>query len=362
MIPQMEPWLGAEERAAVDAYLAGGGWITEFRETRAFEEEVAAFIGVRHAIAVTSGTTALTLAGLCLDLGPGDEVIVPDYTMIATANAFRLIGAEPVFVDIEPATLSLDLDRAEAAITGRTRAICLVNINGRAPSAGIDAFRALADRHGLALIEDAAQALGATFADGRHMGTVGDLGCLSFSSQKIVTTGQGGMVITNDDAHATRLRRLKDFGRERGGIDRHDSIGFNAKFTDLQACVGRAQLAKLPERVVRKRAMHARYREGLGAVHEVQTLPLDPAFETPWFIEILCEDRDGLQEALKAAGIGSRPMYPPLHSQPCYGRAGDYPVATRIGSTGLWLPSSAQLEDDAIDSVCRAIARHYGRA
>ena len=159
-IPQMEPWIGEEERAAVDAYMATAGWITEFRNTEKFESLVAQFCGARHAIAVNNGTISLTLAALAFGIGPGDEVIVPNFTMIATPNSVKMIGATPVFVDVEPETLCVDEEKAAQAITPRTKAMFFVDINGRYPVAGIDALMNLCRERGIAFVEDAAQALG----------------------------------------------------------------------------------------------------------------------------------------------------------------------------------------------------------
>ncbi|RMD48637.1 MAG: aminotransferase class I/II-fold pyridoxal phosphate-dependent enzyme, partial [Alphaproteobacteria bacterium] len=244
-IMQMRPLFGEEEKRALAEYMEEDGFLTEFRRTRAFEEAIAAFTGARHCIVVNNGTVSLTLAAIACGVGHGDEVIVPNFTMIATPNSVKLIGAEPVFVDVEPGTLCMDIEAARAAITPRTRAIILVNANGREPDAGIDAFVALAEEHGLALIEDSAQALGSRYRDGTHMGLKGRVGSFSFSMPKIITTGQGGALITDDDELAARLRRLKDFGRASGGNDIHDEIGWNFKFTELQAVVGLEQMKKL---------------------------------------------------------------------------------------------------------------------
>lgn len=360
-IPQMEPWIGEEERAAVDAYMASPGWITEFRNTEKFELLVAQYCGARHAIAVNNGTISLTLAAMALGIGPGDEVIVPNYTMIATPNSVKMIGATPVFVDVEKETLCMDVEKAAAAITPRTKAIFYVDINGRYPVTGIDALINLCRDRGIAFVEDAAQALGSRFPDGIHMGTKGIIGSLSFSSPKIITTGQGGMLLTNDDEMAAKLRRLKDFGRARGGNDIHYSIGFNFKFTEPQACIGIAQMGKLPWRVARKKELWRRYHDGLAGIPHVQFFDMDMANCVPWFFDILAEDRDGLQSHLKEYGIGSRLMYPPINAQLCYDVKGNFPVSTNIGVHGLWLPSAVQLTDTQVDRVCAAVGRYYKR-
>ena len=244
-IPQMEPWFGAEEKAEINRYLDEGGWFTEFKRTAQFERELAEYTGAKHCIVVNNGTVSLTLAALAVGLQPGDEVIVPNYTMIATPNSVKMLGCVPVFVDVEDETLCMDPELFERAITPRTRAVMLVSANGRAPRAGIAVFERLCQERGLALLEDAAQSLGSHFPDGRHCGLAGAIGSFSFSAPKVISTGQGGALVTNSDDLASRLRKLKDFGRTGGGNDLHDSVGYNFKFTELQACVGLAQMKKL---------------------------------------------------------------------------------------------------------------------
>ena len=355
----MEPWLGEEEAAAVNDYMRSGGWLMEHDKTRKFESIIADYTGASHCIVTVNGTVSLTLAALACDVKAGDEVIVPNYTMIATANSALLLGARPIFVDVEPETLCLDINQTEAALTPKTRAIMLVTANGRYPKAGIEAFVDLADRYGLALIEDAAQSLGSHYPDGRHIGSVGKVGSFSFSVPKIITTGQGGCLITNDGELAERLRKLKDFGRAAGGADIHQSIGYNFKFTDLQACVGIEQMKKLDWRIKRKKEILVKYRQALRAVGSVKFFEQDLVNTTPWFIDVLCERRADLQAHLKQRGIGTRAMYPPVNKQQAYQRVGDYPVSELVGRQGLWLPSSSQLTDQQIKTVCDAVAEFY---
>lgn len=360
-IPQMRPLFGAPEKAELMAYLDEDGFFTEFRRTEAFEHAIAAFTGARHCIVVNNGTVSLTLAAIALGISPGDEVIVPDYTMIATPNSVKMLGATPVFVDVEPETLVMDIALARRAITPRTRAIMLVSANGRAPQAGIAAWEALARETGLPLIEDAAQSLGSFYADGRHVGRAGAIGSFSFSAPKIISTGQGGALVTDDDALAAKLRRLKDFGRSGGGNDVHDSIGYNFKFTELQACVGLAQMDQLAARVVRKKAIWQRYADCLAGVDGIALFDHDLSLCTPWFIDCRATRRDALAAHLKSAGIGTRTMYPPIHQQQAYALPGHYPVAEGIGQDGLWLPSMVQLTDPQIDRICAAIQAFYRR-
>ncbi len=360
-IPQMRPLFGAEEKAELMAYLDEDGFFTEFKKTEAFEHQLAEYVGAKHCVVVNNGTVSLTLAAIALGIVPGDEVIVPDYTMIATPNSVKMLGAVPVFVDVEPDTLVMDIALARAAITPRTKAIMLVSANGRAPRAGIEAFEALSRETGIPIIEDAAQSLGSYYADGRHVGRAGAIASLSFSAPKIISTGQGGALFTDDDALAAKLRRLKDFGRAAGGTDVHDSIGYNFKFTELQACVGLAQMRQLPGRVVRKKEIWRRYQEGLSGVAGIRLFDHDLDLCTPWFIDCRAERRDELAAHLKAAGIGTRTMYPPIHQQQAYALPGSHPVAEGIGRDGLWLPSMIQLSDAQIERICREIAGFYGR-
>jgi perosamine synthetase len=358
-IPQMQPWFGEEEKAALAAYMDEGGFITEFKRTERFEQMIAEYTGTKHCIVVNNGTISLTLAALGLGITHGDEVIVPNFTMIATPNSVKMFGVEPIFVDVEPETLCVDICLVEAAITPRTKAIMLVAANGRYPKAGIAAFEQLAMKHGLYLIEDSAQALGSRYPDGRHIGTAGDVGSFSFSAPKIISTGQGGCLVTNDDALAARLRRLKDFGRNGGGNDVHATIGFNFKFTELQACIGIEQMKKVPARVDMKRTMLRHYQARLGQCEQVRFFDQDLTCTTPWFIDILAEGRDGLQAHLKQVGIGSRVMYPPINQQEAYLVSGHHPVSEEVGVKGLWLPSTTQLSESDIDRVCDAVLDFY---
>lgn len=256
-IMQMRPLFGEEEKRAICEYMDEDGFITEFKRTEQFEQMIAGYTGAKHCIVVNNGTVSLTLAALAVGVQAGDEVIVPNYTMIATPNSVKMFGAIPVFVDVEPETLCLDIEKVLQALTPKTKAIMLVSANGRYPKAGISAFEKLARERNLLLIEDSAQSLGSFYPDGRHIGRAGLVGSFSFSAPKIISTGQGGAVVTDDDSVAAKLRRLKDFGRSGGGNDVHDSIGYNFKFTELQACIGIEQMKKLPARVERKKKFGA---------------------------------------------------------------------------------------------------------
>jgi len=358
-IPQMEPWFGIEEKNALILYMEKGGWLTEFRKTIEFEQKISEYIGAKHCIVVNNGTISLTLMAIAAGINTGDEVIVPNYTMIATPNSVKMIGAIPVFADVEKDTLCLDLAKVENVITPKTKAIFLVTANGRYPKSGIEAFEKLARETNLLLLEDSAQSLGSFFPDGRHQGTVGIAGSFSFSAPKVISTGQGGAIITNNDKLAGKIRKLKDFGRSGGGNDIHDTIGFNFKFTDLQSVIGIEQMHKLPWRVRRKKEILKKYQENLNDLPEISFFDQDLSCTTPWFIDILAENRDELLLYLKSKGIGSRPMYPPINKQRAYKLPGIHPVSNMVGDKGLWLPSASQLTDSEIIRVTETIIEFY---
>lgn len=356
----MEPLITEADAAAVHAYLVSGGWLTEYRQTRLFEQLICEYTGARYCLTTPSGTLALFLALSASGVGRGDDVLVPDLTMVASATAVLLAGANVRFVDVEPGTFCLDLTAAERAMTERTGAVILVSLNGRAPG-GVEAFVEGCRRRGVTVIEDAAQSLG-SFVAGRHLGTIGDCGCFSFSSQKLVTTGQGGAVVTDDELTYERMQALRDFGRRGAGSDHYLTVGWNLKFTDLQAVVGIEQLRRLPALVARKKELFGLYREQLDEIEAVVVPETDLEAVTPWFIDVLVpgEIRTSLAAHLRARGIGSRPFYPALHAEPAFGIDGAFPVACGISERGLWLPSSLRLSDQEVERICRAIRDFFG--
>jgi len=358
-ILQMRPLFGEEEKRAICEYMDEDGFVTEFQRTEQFERMIAEYTGAKHCVVVNNGTISLTLAAMAVGVQAGDEVIVPNYTMIATPNSVKMFGAVPVFVDVEPETLCLDIDKVKCALSQKTKAIMLVSANGRYPKAGISAFEELARSRNLLLIEDSAQSLGSFYPDGRHIGRAGMVGSFSFSAPKIISTGQGGALITDDDLVAAKLRRLKDFGRSGGGNDFHDSIGYNFKFTELQACIGIEQMKKLPARVERKKEIWRRYARNLADLSCVKLFEHDLDRTSPWFIDSTVENREGLIAHMKAAGIGTRIMYPPINKQIAYQVEGEHHVSNFIGQKGLWLPSAVQLSDQEVDRICHAINDYY---
>ena len=334
-IPQMIPWFDEEEKIAMNEYMASGGFLTEFKQTAIFENLLAEFTKSKHVIAVTNGTVSLWMMIQALEIGPSDSVIVPNYTMIATANAVRATGAEIIFCDVELDTLCLDMSEIESKVKENTKAIFLVTANGRYPSYGIKKLKEFAAEKNIALLEDAAQSLGSFYPDGAHIGTVGLMGSLSFSVPKIITTGQGGAILTNDDELARKLRKLKDFGRVNGGIDVHDVFGLNFKFTDLQATIGIVQMSKLSKRMALKKEIYRRYQSQLVGVPQIVFFKHNFQTTTPWFIDCLVERRNELIDFLQSNQVTTRVMYPPINEQQVYETEGSYPVSKHVGCGSL---------------------------
>ena len=358
-IMQMRPFFGQEEKSAVCNYMDQDGFITEFKNTEYFEKLICEYTKSKFCVVVNNGTVALTLAAIALGVKAGDEVIVPNYTMIATPNSVALFGAKPIFVDVEKSTLCIDFKLLKKQITSKTKAIILVSPNGRFPTYQVDELKNLCKERKILLIEDAAQSLGSFYPDGKHIGTIGDAGCFSFSAPKIISTGQGGAIVTNDKSIYLKLKKLKDFGRVGGGHDVHDSIGFNFKFTELQACIGIEQIKKLASRVIRKKEIFKLYEKNLSTIKEVHIYRHDLRYTTPWFIDCIVEDREKLIEFLHKRNIGTRVMYPPINSQKIYYSEKEYPISELIGKKGLWLPSYIQLTDEEINLVSNEIRNFY---
>ncbi|MBU1092768.1 DegT/DnrJ/EryC1/StrS family aminotransferase [Patescibacteria group bacterium] len=358
-IPQMEPWFDKHETTALLEYMQSGGWVTEFNKTSELERLIAEYVGAKYCSIVSNGTVSLALALIACGVGPGDEVIVPDYTMIASANAVKLAGAEVVFADIEPDSICLSLRQIQKVISPRIKAVILVTINGRYPS-DLEQIVTFCKENGLRLIEDAAQSLGSR-KDGKHLGTFGDIGSFSFAVPKIITTGQGGALVTDDEVLIEKIRKLRDFGREKPGADHYLTMGWNFKFTDIQAVIGIEQMKKLPWRVGRKKEIYNLYQQQLKDVSEIEFIPTNLIDTVPMFVDVLVpmEKRAMLVNYLQEKGIGTRLSYPALHAEPVYSREGKYPVAENIAKRGLWLPSSSKLTDKEIARVCMEIKNFF---
>lgn len=354
MLKQIEPNFTALDATKVYEYMLSGGWCTEYKKTKEFEEAIAEFVGSKYAFAVPNGTTALTLALMAVGVKPGDEVIVPSLTMIATANAARMLGADIKFIDSDE-TGCMDINQTIKAITKKTKAVIYVSLNGRHND--LSSLFVRCKLKGVYLIEDACQSLGSYYG-GRMLGTIGDIGCYSLSPHKIISTGQGGILVTNSNWFSRKIEALKDFGRLEPGVDWHPKFGINAKFTDIQAVLGLSQLSRICTRIAKKKYIFDRYRHNLKGV--VKFIDTDLTKTTPWFVDIYLMRKTQLADFLKANEIETRPMYPPVHIQPCYNDSVCLRQCQVLSLEGLWLPSSLNLSDDDIDMVCNKIKEFCG--
>jgi len=353
---------GNEQRYVTEAI--GSGWISsQGRFVTDFEEGFARYCGAGHGVAVTSGTTALHLAFAALGLASGDEVIIPAVTHVAVANMVALTGAKPVLVDVDPTHWTLDPQSLEAAITARTKAVVVVHLYGH--PVDMDPVLAIADRHGLTVIEDAAEAHGAEYR-GKRTGSLGHVACFSFYANKIITTGEGGMIVTSDEAIAEKARKLRNQADEPGNTRRfwHAEMGYNYRMTNLQAAVGLAQLERLDEFIARHRRTADQYRNGLSGVSGLTLQAEEPwAKNVYWMYSVLVDPDSGtspddVASNLRSRGIDTRPFFVPIHRQGSYeGQypSESYPVAERAAETGLNLPSGNELTESDIARVVEAI-------
>jgi perosamine synthetase len=351
VIPIARPQMGEEEQRAVGEALASGS-LAQGPRVAALEESFAAFIGVKHAVATSSGTTALHLALLGLDIGPGDEVITVPFTFMASATSIVYTGARPVFVDVGEADFCMDPTLVEAAITPRTRAIMPISLYGQ--PADLRAIAEIADRRGLSLIEDAAQAHGAAIGE-RRSGSWG-AGCFSFYPTKNMTTGEGGMITTDDAALAERVHLLREHGMK--VRYHHDTLGYNFRMTDIAASIGLAQLAKLPGYNARRREIAARYDSELRGVTTPAVRPGVTHVYHQYTIRVA--RRDDFVERLRQHGVGTGVYYPiPVHRQKPFVELGygdeSYPVSERLCDEVLSIPVHPSLTDAEVDGVIGAV-------
>jgi len=358
VIPVFEPWLSENVRRYV-LDCVESGWISSLGEyVPRFEQAFSRFCGTAHGVATANGTTAIHLALAVLGIGPGDEVLVPDLTFVATANAVRYTGATPVLVDVDPRSWGMDPARAREKLTPRTKAILPVHLYGH--PVDMDPILELARRHGLRVVEDAAEAHGARYK-GRPVGGLGDLGCFSFYGNKIVTTGEGGMVVTDDPALAEQLAFFRDHAMDGKRRYYHPAVGFNYRMTNVQAAIGCAQLEAIDEILARRRRIAEAYARGLDGIPGLALQPRAGWAEPVcWMFSALVEEAFGLDRAeviagLRERGVDSRPFFVPLHELPPYRDEGPYPVAEALGRTGINLPSGNRLTPEAIETVCRAL-------
>jgi perosamine synthetase len=371
MIPVNEPLLNGNEAKYLAECIATGWISAEGPFVRRLEEGMAAVAARRHGIAVANGSAALDVAVAALGIGPADEVILPTFTIISCAAAIVRAGATPVVVDCDPLTWNMDPAQIESRITARTKAVMAVHIYGL--PVDMDPVMDIAHRHGLAVIEDAAEQLGQEYrgrsGTARPIGSFGDIATFSFYSNKHVTTGEGGMLLTSDDALADRCRDLRNlcFGTGRRFV--HEDLGWNFRMSNLQAAVGVAQLERLPQTIDTKRRIGAWYDELLGGLAQLERLPSRTQYADNiyWVYGVVLADEvpfdaEDAMRRLAALGIGTRPFFWPMHEQPVLRRMGLFhnvscPVAERIARRGFYIPSGLALTRDQTEQVAAALRR-----
>jgi perosamine synthetase len=354
MIPVASPVLG-EREAALVADAVRSGWVSsQGAYVRAFEDAVCARCLSPYALATCNGTAALHLALAAIGIGPPDEVIVPALTFIATANAVRYVGAEPVFVDCDASTWCINQTECERALTNRTRAVIVVHLYGHPTD--MDPIIAWARPRGIHVIEDAAEALGSTYRN-QPVGCISDIGIFSFYGNKVITTGEGGMLLCREPHVYDRARLLRDHFMDPQRRYWHQELGYNYRMTNIQAALGVAQLERLDEFLRRKRAVAETYRRRLTRLPGVEMQAEASWARSAWWMSSIVLnpekgwDRDHVAEELNSAGIETRPTFIPLHLLPPYARNDSHPKAERVGAYGLSLPSGAGLTNDEQERV-----------
>ncbi len=374
MIPVNEPLLGKDEFNKVAVCLRTNWISSQGSYLNEFEEKFAHFCGLNYGISTTSGTTALHLALAALGVGPGDEILIPTFTMAATAFAVCYCGATPVFFDSDPETYNINLERVSVYLRnqekrGRIKVKAILPVHLYGHPVDMEPLLEMADRYSLHIIEDAAEAHGAEYK-GKKCGSFGAFGCFSFYANKIITTGEGGMVVTDDPRLADKARRLKDLAHSPGKRFLHTEVGFNYRMTNLQAALGVAQLKRINSHIKKKRWMAKEYEKGLKDIPGLR-LPIEKpwAKSVYWMYAILVEkefgcSRDQLMNRLKKRGVDTRSFFVPMHQQPVFAggrfkakQFGPFPVAEKLSEQGFYLPSGLTISQDQIQFISRQIKK-----
>lgn len=360
MIPVAEPNLSGNELKYVKDCIETG-WISSIGEyVKKFEEGFSKYCGTKYGIAVANGTVALHLALEALGIKKGDEVIIPALTFVATANAVKYTGAKPIFIDSEPRTWNMNPAKIEEKISSKTKAIIPVHLYGH--PCDMDRIKEIAEKHNLAIIEDAAEAHGAEYK-GKKVGSLSTISCFSFYGNKILTSGEGGMCLTNDERLAEKIGQLKDHGMSKERRYYHPQLGYNYRLTNIQAAIGLAQLEKIEKTIETKRKNAKLYNSLLKDVKGI-TLPIEEpwAKNVYWMYSILVEKgyklkRDELMTKLKNEGIDTRPFFIPLHKMPYLNEGLKLPVAESLSEKGMNLPSSTKLTKEQIEFISDALKK-----
>ena len=361
-IPQIEPWIDNAELDQLKRVI-DNGYVTENKLTEEFEDKIKSLTGSKFAVSITNGTVALYCCLKALEIGLGDEVIVPNLTFIATSNSVLMANAKPVFCEIDKQTLCIDPYEIENLINSKTKAIMPVHLYGQ--SADMVEIVKIAKKYNLYIIEDAAQGVGVKF-NSKHVGTFGDMGVLSFYGNKTITCGEGGIVLTEDNELRDRVYRLKNHGRLTKGTFDHDSIGYNYAFTEMQAAIGISQLNKLPSIIRKKNDIHKIYHSKLDTIQgELTKIYLDKrTVPVWWFTSFLAKQKNELKNYLIKHNIQTRDFFRPLNLQKCYEKYntnGNFKVSQNVYEQGISLPSSFNLSVEQQDYIINIILEYYDR-
>lgn len=360
-IPVYQPDLSGNERKYVDDCIDTTWISSKGKYVKQFEDAFAEYVGTKYGISVNNGTVALQLALLMLGIKAGDEVIVPTFTYIATVNAVKYLGAIPVFVDSVEKTWQIDPDEVQKQITRKTKAVIAVHLYGH--PCDMDSLKNICDKYNLFLIEDCAEAIGSEYK-GIKVGNFGNVACFSFFGNKTITTGEGGMVLTNSDSLYKLGNHLKNQGLAEGYEYWHNMVGYNFRMTNICAAIGTAQLERINEFIEKKRIIASLYKERLEHLPLVLHEEDENVFHTYWMNSILLsseQERNDLGVYLEEKGIETRPTFYPAHMMPMYLEKQQYPVAERIGLRGMNLPSFPGLTKDQIAYICNCILEYFER-
>lgn len=350
IIMQHRPTFEKEEANAVYKYMLEDTFLTEYKKTIELENIISKYVGSKYCIMTTSGTCALILGLMSLNLNIGDEVIVPNYTMIATINAVKMLKLIPIIIDVDKETYTMNVDEIQKNISDKTKCVIHVSLNNRYKD--IDKILNFCRKKNLILMEDSAQSLGLK-VNGKSLGTFGKIGCFSLSTPKIISTGQGGFLITDDDELNKKIRMIKNFGRVESGKDNFEVFGINLKFTDLQAVIGIEQMKKINYRTKRMNEIYNLYYENLKDKYEIKK-PLDDKW-FPWFVDIYVKERDYIIDILKKHNIQTRKTYDEINKSSIYFLNNKYENSNYVSTRGLFLPSYITISNDEINYICNIL-------
>lgn len=350
VIIQSRPYFDKKEADACYKYMLEDSFVTEHKKTRELEKMISNFIGCKHTIMTTSGTSAIIMGLMALNLEKDSEVLVPNLTMIATVNSIKFLGLVPILIDIDTETLTISKQEIEKNINEKTKAVIHVSLNNRYKD--LEEIVNLCNSRNIVLIEDSAQSLGCR-VKGKSLGTFGKLGCFSLSTPKIISSGQGGFIVTDDDNLAKKLGMIKNFGRKESGKDNFEIFGVNFKYTDIQAVICIEQMKKLEDRIKRMKEIYELYYENLKDIYQMKK-PLSEEW-IPWFVDIYIEDRDKVIDFLRKHNIDSRPIYEAINKTNMYSTNTNLKTSEEASKKGLFLPTHILLKDEEIIFICKVL-------